>query len=198
MRTETVTMASCRPPREPSPRRFVRPGVTRMVRSTAIPLLILAGMALTPTEANLGINYLQHRGNLPAAPERIHGCRDDNNQRNHRHDTTPPPTSPHGTSQYCWEAPRSRHSPRQIPPIWLGSFDATSTTISVASPLDVILIANLVHNIHYMGERVTNRPVHRIQSTIRRNRSMGFEHHRHPPRPSQAVPEPSSRGPHGE
>jgi hypothetical protein len=54
MRTDHITPQSRRWPLEPSPRRFLRCGVTRMVRSTAIPLLILAGMALTPTEVGAG------------------------------------------------------------------------------------------------------------------------------------------------
>jgi hypothetical protein len=54
MRTGHVTLGSIRSPREPSPRRFLRCGVARMVRSTAIPLLILAGMTLTPTEVGAG------------------------------------------------------------------------------------------------------------------------------------------------
>ncbi len=140
MRTETVTMASCRPPREPSPRRFVRPGVTRMVRSTAIPLLILAGMALTPTEVGAAsITY--SIVNFPALQNgyTVTGTITTNGTTG----TTLPSTDITswditillGSTTVATLTPADTSN-------LAGSFDATSTTISVASPLDVILIAN--------------------------------------------------------
>jgi hypothetical protein len=54
MRTEHVTRGPLPLPREPSPRRFLRWGVSRRVPSTAILFWILAGMVLPPTEVGAG------------------------------------------------------------------------------------------------------------------------------------------------
>ena len=50
MRPDPDTMGPRRSHRKPPPRRSLRCGVTRMVRSTAIPLLILAAISQTPPE----------------------------------------------------------------------------------------------------------------------------------------------------
>ena len=57
MRTDPDTLGRRRSHREPSPRTFLRCGVTRMVRSTAITLLILAGMALLQQEVRASTTY---------------------------------------------------------------------------------------------------------------------------------------------
>src|SRR5262245_491848 len=54
MHTDHIAVCPGNSPCDPSPRRSLRWGVTRMVRAAAIPLLLLAGIAPTPTEVSAG------------------------------------------------------------------------------------------------------------------------------------------------
>jgi hypothetical protein len=136
MRPEPVTQGSSRSPREHCPLRSLRREETRMVRSTAIPLLILAGMALTQTEVGAAsitysiVNYPTLQNGYT-----VSGTITTNGDTG----TTLP-----GTDITSWDISITKGTTTVVTLTPTDSFnlsnafDATTTSITVATPFDTV------------------------------------------------------------
>jgi hypothetical protein len=136
MRTEPVTLGTRCSHREPSPRRSLRCGVTRRVRSAAVPLLILVAIALIPTEVGAGsITY-----NVVNYPDLQNGYTVSGTITTNGATGTFLP----GTDITSWDISITKGTTTVVTLTPTDSFnisnafDATTTSITAATPFDVV------------------------------------------------------------